>query len=165
MPTTYTLTPDETVTVRRHSAEALEVEVTYAAGASPPPGHFHPHQDERFEVLSGTVRAVVGGREHRLRAGDAIDIPRGVVHKLASAGDEPARAVWETRPAGRTLEWFAQLDANRGAGPLTLARLMTDYRDVFRLAARPRWLVTAVLAVLALPGRRGVTSPASPARP
>lgn len=176
MSTTYTLTPDESVTLRRHTPEALEVEVTYAAGAAPPPKHLHPAQDERFEVLSGTVHAEVDGTQHVLRAGDALDIPRGAAHRLSNAGEEPARAIWETRPAGRTLEWFAALDAQQRAGnvgrdhmpgPLVLGALLTEYRDVMRLAARPRWLVTALLAALALAGRAGakpaepVTSPAS----
>ena len=39
-----------------------------AHGSAPPP-HFHPAQDERFEVLEGELSAVVDGAERTLRAG------------------------------------------------------------------------------------------------
>lgn len=151
---TLHLTPHERVRVRRADEHALEVEVEWTPGDGKPPGHLHPHQDERFEVLAGVVTACVDGAEHRLVPGDALDIPAGAVHQMWNAGDEPARAIWETRPAGRTLEWFRALDAAGGAErtptPLAMAPLLTKYRDVFRLSARPRSVVSVALALLAV---------------
>lgn len=144
------LTPHEQVRVRRHETSALEVEVTWQPGGSKPPGHFHPHQAERFEVLAGTLAARVDGLEQRLAPGDTLDIPAGAVHQLWNTGHEPARAIWETVPAGRTLAWFEALD---GLGPrptpVSFAPLLREYRDVFRLAQRPRSVVGLVLAVVA----------------
>jgi len=40
MTETYSLTPSESVTVRSHRPELLEVEATYGPGGSPPPA-FH----------------------------------------------------------------------------------------------------------------------------
>ena len=110
MTSTFHLTPSETVTVRAHTSEALEVEGVWGPKGSPPPRHFHPAQDERFEVLAGTLQARVDGTEHALVAGDVLEIPRGAVHQLWNSGDEPARALWRTSPAGRTAEWFAAID-------------------------------------------------------
>ena len=50
----------ESVEVRSSTPAALEVEATYGAASKAPPKHLHPDQDERFEVLAGTLRAVVG---------------------------------------------------------------------------------------------------------
>ncbi|MCP3136278.1 cupin domain-containing protein [Pyxidicoccus xibeiensis] len=163
MQPTYHLTPTESVTVHQHSPEALVVEVEYGSRASPPPPHFHPSQDERFEVLSGTLHTVVDGKARTLQTGDTLDIPRGAVHRLWNASDDtPARVIWRTLPAGRTLEWFAALDAARRDGPrgkdglpspLALAVLLRTHRDTIRLSQRPRFLVGAGLAVLATLGR------------
>ncbi len=129
---TLHLTPTETVTVRRAEAGMLEVEVTYGPGAPPPPPHAHPDQDERFQILSGVVRAEVDGVEHVLRPGDALAIPRGTVHTMRNGSDdEPARAIWETTPAGRTLEWFTALDRLQfPPDPAELGALLAEYSDV-----------------------------------
>ncbi len=59
----------------RITDEVLEMEGSYSGEGSLPPEHFHPHQDEHFEVLEGAVRAVVAGQERRYGAGEAFDIP------------------------------------------------------------------------------------------
>jgi quercetin dioxygenase-like cupin family protein len=76
----------------------------YSGEGGLPPEHFHPRQDEHFEVLEGAVRAVVDGEERRYVAGEAFDIPAGTPHQMA--GDGPARLHWEVRPALRTAEFF-----------------------------------------------------------
>lgn len=172
MLTTYYLTRSEFVTVREHSPDALVVEVEYAPQGSPPPPHFHPSQDEHFEVIVGALRAVVDGKVHTLHAGDGLDIPRRAVHQLWNPGDTPTHATWSTRPAGRTRDWFAGLDAlhrtsltgRKGVpGPLAFAMLLTAYRDTLRLARRPRLMVSVVLRLLAALGRlRGHRLPPSP---
>src|SRR4051812_5026717 len=81
MPDTLKLMPHKSLTIRRSEPEVLEVEALYAPGGSPPPKHFHPEQDEHFEVLSGELRVHIDGEERTLRP----------------AGD-PARGA---RPAGR----------------------------------------------------------------
>ena len=159
---TLRLTPHESVTIRSRTPEALEVEATYAPGGRRPPPHLHPAQDERFEVLEGTLRARVAGRERELAAGDVFDIPRATVHQMHNPGDEPARVRWRTRPAGRTEDWFRAIDALQrsgrvGAGgmpgPLTLGVLLSEYRDVFRLAVAPDPVVRVALAGLGALGR------------
>lgn len=44
------------------------------------PGHFHDAHDERIDVVDGEIEVVVEGVTSRLRAGEHIVIPRGVVH-------------------------------------------------------------------------------------
>ncbi len=162
MPTTYCLTRSEYVKVREHTPEALILEGEFAPKGTPPPLHFHPSQDERFEVIVGALRVLVNGKTHTLHAGDVLDVPRGAVHQVWNPGDTPTHATWSTRPSGRTREWMAGLDAAHREGhigrkgiptPLVLAVLLTTYRDTVRLAQRPRFLVSAVLRLLAALGR------------
>jgi len=82
----------------------VEMEGSYSGEGGFPPEHFHPHQDEHFEVLEGTVRAVIQGEERHYVAGDTFDIPALTPHQIA--GDGPARWHWEVRPALRTAEFF-----------------------------------------------------------
>ncbi len=150
------LTPGESLEVRRSTPGMLEVEVTYAPEGKPPPAHFHPAQSEHFEVLEGILRVRVDGADRELRAGHTLDVGPGSVHQLWNAATMPCRVSWQTMPRGRSEEWFRALDqANAGLAPggrpslLTFAALLDEYGDVFQLAARPRPLVRVLLAGLA----------------
>jgi len=157
MATTYRLTPSETVTVRREEEDLLEVEGRWGPEGKPPPPHFHPAQEEHFEVLEGTLTAKVDGEERKLSTGDTLDIPSGTSHQIWNAGSEPARALWQTRPAGRTAEWFSAVDAlhegDRKPGALDFAPLIKKYDDVFRLSAAPQAVMRPAVAVLGALGR------------
>jgi quercetin dioxygenase-like cupin family protein len=169
MARTLKITPTESVTVRESGPEALEVEATYGVASKPPPKHFHPGQDEHFEVMEGKLRVRAGDEDRTLEAGEEIDIPRGTVHQMWNPGPGKARVLWQTRPAGRTEEWFAAIDRlhregkvgrNGMPGPLAFAALLTEYDDVFRLAAGPEPVVRGALAALAPLGRmRGYGRP------
>ena len=76
-------------------------------------------------------------------------------------GSEPARVSWQTRPAGRTAAWFRELGAlqasgrvgrNGMPGPLAFGVLLSEYRDVFRLAG-PDVVLRPALALLGAIGR------------
>jgi quercetin dioxygenase-like cupin family protein len=159
---TLKITPSESVTTKTNTPELLELEATFEAVEHRPPKHWHPSQDERFEVLEGTLTAQVDGREVVLRAGDVLDIPRGAVHSMWNSGSERARVLWQIRPAGRTEQWFASIDAVHRSGRvgrdgmpgiLAYAAFLTEFRDVFRLATPAAPVVRALLAVLAPIGR------------
>jgi quercetin dioxygenase-like cupin family protein len=168
MDRTLKLTPHESVTIREQSDAALVVEASWGAGGSAPPGHFHPGQDEHFEVLEGRLSVRVDGQERTLGPGETIDIPRGTVHQMWNGGDVQARALWRTEPAGRTAEWFAALDGLQQSGrvgrdgmPSVLAfgAYLTEYDDVFRLGG-PQLLLRPALAALGVVGRmRGYRPP------
>ena len=161
MAKTLKLTRSESVTIREDTPAALEVEGRWGAGGDPPPRHFHPSQDERFEVLAGELHARVDGTEHVLGAGDTLEIPAGAVHQMWNPGDVEARAIWRTTPAIRTASWFRAIDAlhrsgrlgsNGMPGPLAFAVMLNEYRDVFRLAG-PDVLLRPAFAALGVIGR------------
>ena len=156
------LSANQSLRILYSSPEVFEVESSWDPLGSRPPKHYHPAQDEHFEVRSGRLRVCIEGEERELRPGDTVDIPQGAEHAMFNEGGEEARALWQTKPALRTREYFAAIDAlhrdgrvgrNGMPGPLALATLLTEYRDVFRLAVGPEPLVGGVLAALAPLGR------------
>jgi hypothetical protein len=97
-----------------------------------------------------------------------LEVPRGTVHRIWNPGPETVRTVWQTRPPGRTEEWFQGLDALQRSGkvdgrgrprPLPFAVLAQEFRDTFRLAVGPRPVVDGLVAALALAGRARGHSP------
>jgi mannose-6-phosphate isomerase-like protein (cupin superfamily) len=134
------LGPHDSLEIVSSTAEALEVKASYRPGGSPPPAHFHPAQDEHFEVLEGAVRVRVDGEESDLPGGGEIEIGRGQVHQIWNPHEEPARVRWVTSPAGRTEQWFRVLDGLFREGgdvaegrEVDFAALLEEYGDVFRL--------------------------------
>lgn len=106
--------------------ELLAMEADYEDTGTMPPPHLHPSQDERFEVLDGTIHAIVGDDDAHHSAGAVFDVPRGVVHQMAADG--PARVRWEVRPALRTAEFFERLYSG-DVGP----GFLDDFADEIRL--------------------------------
>jgi hypothetical protein len=102
--------------------DALVMEASYPGDAPFPPEHFHPSQEERFEVLEGTMIARVEGEE---RTFDTLTVPAGTVHTMRADG--PARMRWEVRPALRTAEFFELLYAGQISD-------ITSFDAEFRLA-------------------------------
>jgi quercetin dioxygenase-like cupin family protein len=159
---TLKLSPTESVEVQHEEPALLDVVGVYAPKGSPPPPHLHPAQDERFKVLEGRLMTRVDGVERGLGPGEQLEIPRGVKHQMWNAGSETTRAQWQTRPAGRTREWFAAIDrlhrmgrVGRSGmpGPLAFGVLLSEYDDVFRLAVPAAPLARAALSGLGAIGR------------
>jgi mannose-6-phosphate isomerase-like protein (cupin superfamily) len=124
-----------TLSVIAHDDAELLLRASYDGGGVAPPAHLHPAQDERFEVLSGAMRARVDGVEHELVAGTVLEISRGSAHQMWNAGDRPAVVDWRTSPPGRTLDWFRRLSALlSGDSTEDGAALLAEYSDVFVLA-------------------------------
>lgn len=48
----------------------------------------HAHRSEHWFVVGGSGEVTLDGATRRLRAGDAVDVPRGVAHRIANVGDD-----------------------------------------------------------------------------
>lgn len=94
-------------TAAETDGELLEMESTYREGAALPAAHFHPAQEESFEVLEGTVTTIIDGVEESHEAGDTFKVPAGAVHQMV--GEAGCRLNWQVRPALRTAEFFEGL--------------------------------------------------------
>lgn len=131
----------------RSSGEVYEQRVEYLPGSPFPPTHYHPAQDEYFEVETGAMVYVVDGVDREVGAVESIQIPRRTSHKARNASsEEPAIVRWESRPALRSEEFFAAT-ARLSGNPLDAALLASEYADVFRLSG-PAGLAVPALALL-----------------
>lgn len=156
----------QAITFRRTAAdsggEVLEVESSWRAGGQEPPLHYHPRQDEHFEVLSGVLEVRIDGERRTLRAGESRDVPAGARHSMWNDSDGETRARWATRPALETEAFFeafwglAQDGKVTKAGlpdPLQAAVLLREFKDEFRLVKPPGLVQDLVFPVLAAAGR------------
>ena len=152
----------ERITFRETAADTngalLAIELELARDGHVPGAHVHPLQEERFEVLQGTMRFRKGLRAVTARAGDTVVVPPGTVHQFENAGDGPAHLSVEVRPALRMEDLFettvalAQEGRTTAGGmpfPLELALFMREFEAEVRAPFVPVAVVQAVMAPLA----------------
>ncbi len=125
--------------------------------------HVHPHQEERFHVIRGSVRFEVDGRETILGPGERISVPPGTAHTWSNIGEVDAEIRVELEPALRTEMFFETLfglakdgKTNHKGIPnlLSMAVIMREFDEEIRLARPPATVQRAVFGFLALLGRR-----------
>jgi quercetin dioxygenase-like cupin family protein len=124
--------------------------------------HVHPFQQERFQVIEGTVTFRLDGRELTVAPGETICVPAGMSHQFWNAGDDEARFACEVRPALQfeelieTMFSLAQEGKTNRKGmpnPLRLAVIARAHFDTVRLPFPPVWMQRVGLAVGAPLGR------------
>ncbi len=153
-------------TTRETNGELLRFEYVLPPGFTIPE-HVHPRQEERHEVLSGTLRGRVGGQERDYAEGQRVVGPAGVPHAWQNpSSDEELRFVSELRPP---LVFETILETTFGLArdgkttkqgipknPLQLAVLVDETRGMFYSSRVPVAVQEAFLtlfAVLASVGR------------
>ncbi len=158
----------ETITFRRTAAETggelLAIDLELPAGRRVPGGqHIHPDQDERFEVVEGTMRFRMGRRRVVAGPGEVVVVPAGQKHDFANVGDGDALVRVEVRPALKMEQLFETAVGLAEEGrtmlggiprPLDLAVFTQEFEDEVQGALAPRWLQRIVLAPLAWLARR-----------
>jgi mannose-6-phosphate isomerase-like protein (cupin superfamily) len=124
--------------------------------------HVHPAQEERFEVLRGSVGFRIGRKETVVGPGARLTVPSGTSHRFWNAGDEVAHFVCEVRPALQfesLLETMFALAADGQTNrkgmphPLRLAVIANAHFDTVRLPFPPAILQRIALAIGAPLGR------------
>jgi quercetin dioxygenase-like cupin family protein len=172
----------ERITFRQTAAatggELVAIDLQLPPNRRVPGGlHLHPLQEERFQVVEGTMRFRMGRKRIVAGPGEVVVVPRGVKHDFANAADDEALVRVEVRPAlkmERLFETAVEL-ARRGRTmlggipkPLDLALFAGEFKDEVRGAFPPFWLQRLVLVPLApLARRRGCAQQApalAPAR-
>lgn len=166
-------------TSRDTNGEAVVVECFVQPNGAVAAAHVHPHQEERFQVLRGSVGFRVAGAKRVAGPGERLTVPSGTAHTFWNAGDEEAHFVCEVRPAlqfEQLIETMFSLAAdgktNRKGmpNPLRLAVIAREHFDTVRLPFPPASLQRLGLAMGAPLGRLvgytptyGPTGTASPA--
>jgi mannose-6-phosphate isomerase-like protein (cupin superfamily) len=79
--------------------ELFRFEYVARVAALSPPDHVHHQQEERIEVLEGTISCRIAGKEVVLGPGETLTIPRGVHHAVWSSDPAGSRSIGEFRPA------------------------------------------------------------------
>jgi quercetin dioxygenase-like cupin family protein len=124
--------------------------------------HVHPSQEERFEVLKGSVGFKIGRDKLVAGPGQRVTVPAGTRHTFWNAGDTEAHFVCEVRPARQfesLLETMFALavdgKTNRKGMPnlLRLAVIANAHFDTVRLPFPPAIVQRIGLALGSPTGR------------
>jgi mannose-6-phosphate isomerase-like protein (cupin superfamily) len=149
-------------TSRETGGEAVVIETYVQPDGFVAAAHVHPSQEERFEVLSGTVGFKIGREQREAGPGERITVPAGTPHRFWNAGDDVAHFVCEVRPALQfesLLETMFALAADGKTNkkgmpnPLRLAVIAHAHFDTVRLPFPPAIVQRLALALVAPIGR------------
>jgi mannose-6-phosphate isomerase-like protein (cupin superfamily) len=149
-------------TSRETGGEAVVIETYVQPNGFVAAAHMHPSQEERFQVLRGSVGFKVGGKTVVAGPGQRLTVPAGTAHKFWNAGEDVAHFVCEVRPALQfesLIETMFSLAAdgktNRKGmpNPLRLAVIANAHFDTVRLPFPPAALQKLGLALGAPLGR------------
>ena len=150
--------------------ELLEIELELAPDGHVPGAHQHPEQTETFHVLEGQMKFRLGMKSIVAGPGETVTVPPGATHRFTNAGDGPARARVEVRPALRMEELLETSIALAEEGrttrkgmpkPIELALFVRAYEREVRAPFPPPSVVRALTAPLAWIGRRREGAPSN----
>lgn len=127
------------------------------------PEHFHPRQEERWEVLEGSARVQVGGRFETVAPADGPQlVAPGVKHSLENASDKPIRLRCHVLPANDLQDFLTDSAAaaragliRRGGIPSSLkgarwaATFLKRHRQDTVMTFPPRFAQSAMIALFA----------------
>jgi quercetin dioxygenase-like cupin family protein len=141
--------------------DVLRVEV-FADPDGDVPSHYHPSQEERFEVLAGHVRFDVDRERIEGGRGTRVVAPPGAKHAFRNIGKSEARLRVEVEPAMELQGFLEEAAAlararrytrrglpTRPGAVLELADLMVRYADTTVIAFPPRVIQRLLMSPLA----------------
>jgi quercetin dioxygenase-like cupin family protein len=140
------------------NGEYLEFDLELQPGGQVPGKHVHPKQEERFEMLDGTMKFKLGRKTVVAKAGDVVTVPAGKAHKFANGGVTTAHVRVTVTPALKMEELFETVCELAADGrtlkngmpkPLDLALFVSQYRDEVQAPFPPAAVQRASLAPLA----------------
>ena len=142
-------------TSRETGGEAVVIDTFVQPDGFVAAAHVHPSQEERFEVLRGTVGFKVGREKLIAGPGQRLTVPAGTPHRFWNAGNEVAHFVCEIRPALQfeslietmfTLAAEGKTNRKGMPNPLRLAVIANAHFDTVRLPFPPAILQRIGLA-------------------
>jgi quercetin dioxygenase-like cupin family protein len=78
--------------------------------------HYHPAQEETFQVLAGTLEVFWDGDWHKVPAEESSTVPRGATHAFRNAAETPVRFLNTHRPAFTFQKFLETVDRLIRAG-------------------------------------------------
>ena len=146
-----------------HTAERAVGELLAVPGGAVAGPHLHPAQEERFEVLEGTLGYRLGDHRGELRVGESVTVPAGEVHDWWNAGSGDLRALVTVQPPGRFaamigavwgLAVVGRTNAKGMPGPVDAALLAEAFGDEIVFERPPRAVQRALAMTVAPIARR-----------
>lgn len=110
--------------------EYVEIECTAEPGSGTMV-HYHPEQEETFQVLEGGLEVLQDGRWAAVPAGASHTIPKGAVHAWRNASKGRSRFRNVHRPAGGFQDQMETLDRLVRAGKV---RGTKDLRSIIHMS-------------------------------
>ncbi len=157
----------ERITFRKTAADTDGELLAFTLELDPdghvPGAHVHPSQEERFEIVRGTMKFRKGFRTVVAEAGDVVVVEPGTAHKFQNAGDEEAVVNVEVRPALRMEELFetavelaneGRTTSNGMPKPFDLALFVNEFRNEVQGPFPPAWMQRAALVPVAWIARK-----------
>jgi quercetin dioxygenase-like cupin family protein len=150
-------------TAESTGGERVVVDLELVAGGKVPGVHIHPKQEEKFEVLQGTMKFRYGMKKIVAEAGETVVVPPGKVHDFRNAGDETAHVRVTISPALKMEEMFETNVALAKEGkvmktgmpkPMELALFVREFADEVKAPFPPAPVLHAVMAPLAAMAKR-----------
>ena len=151
----------ERITFRETAAttggELVAIDLELPAGRRCRPLHIHPRQEERFEVVAGTMRFRMGRERVVAGPGDVVARAGRRQARLRERRRPDALVRVEVRPALQMERLFETAVALAEQGrtlrsgiptPLELALFTREFEDEVQAAFPPRWVQRAALAPL-----------------
>lgn len=135
----------------------LEMEASYRPYSKEPPPHYHPHQEEDFEIIKGQMTVRLEGKILLLNENDTLHIPANTVHSMWNNSGSTTIINWKTQPALNT-EYFLETATGlatdkkrrrRMRSLLQRSLLANKYSKVFRLSTPPFLIQKIVFITLA----------------
>jgi quercetin dioxygenase-like cupin family protein len=143
--------------------ELLEFDLHLAPQGQVPGRHVHKLQEERFEVLSGTMRFKLGRKTIVAGPGETVLVPAGASHRFDNGGDDEAVVRVQVRPAMKMEQLFETVVGLAEEGrttkkgmpkPLDLALFVHEFKDEVQAPFPPAFMQRAALAPLAFLARK-----------
>lgn len=150
------------ITGEETNGELLEMKAVYPAHSDRPPFHYHPYQEEHFQVLKGKFRTKIGDVEYTYETGEQFDVPINTPHWMYNVSDEEGCLLWQVRPAMKTqafletmwgLEADGKFNAKGTPKLLQLAVILREYSNEFRAASPPYWVQRVLFGLLSPIGK------------
>jgi mannose-6-phosphate isomerase-like protein (cupin superfamily) len=95
----------------------------------PEDGHIHPDQEERFEIITGSARFLIGDQDVVLTAGQTAVVPPNTMHHWMALDGKPVRVKAVYEPALDTAQLFYKLIGPLERGEINLLHAMVIQRE------------------------------------
>lgn len=137
--------------------ELLRIDCVNPPGGAKEPEHIHPYQENRFEIISGSLMLSIDGKERQVNAGEVISIPAKVPHYFWNGSDQEAHYIQEFRPALRSEIFFealfrlardGKLNKQGTANLLLMADFVPNFWNEIRVTKPPELVQNFLFGIL-----------------